>query len=364
MKIGDKVRFLNEVGGGIIVGFRDKYTVLVEDETGFDVPMLASELVVVEDTDEYNIVRTPPSQPELRAGQQAGQPRPAAPAGGEEEPDAADRPVTFRPKPLERRGGESINLHLAFLRTPGEDGSTEADFEAYLINDSNYYVRFLLLAQEGNAMRLRHEGTAEPNMKIFLEEITRTELVGWERLTLQALCYKEGKSFLPKPPFSASLRIDGAKFYKPGAFRENDFFEEEALLYDAVRDDKVQTTLFVDAGSLQNALMEKKKLAERPTNQPARKPTRPDEPVVTDLHAAELLDTTAGMQPKDILDYQLKVFRDTMEEHRKHPGRKLVFIHGKGNGVLRNAILAELKRHYKSASSQDASFREYGFGAT
>ena len=31
MKIGDKVRFLSEVGGGIISGFKGKDIVLVED---------------------------------------------------------------------------------------------------------------------------------------------------------------------------------------------------------------------------------------------------------------------------------------------------------------------------------------------
>ena len=38
MKIGDKVRFLSEVGGGIVSGFQDKDTVLVRDEDGFDIP--------------------------------------------------------------------------------------------------------------------------------------------------------------------------------------------------------------------------------------------------------------------------------------------------------------------------------------
>ena len=39
MKIGDKVRFLSEVGGGIVKGFQGKDIVLVEDADGFDIPM-------------------------------------------------------------------------------------------------------------------------------------------------------------------------------------------------------------------------------------------------------------------------------------------------------------------------------------
>ena len=55
MKIGDKVRFLNEVGGGTIAGFEGKNIVLVEDQDGFEVPMLCSQVVVIE-TNENNRV--------------------------------------------------------------------------------------------------------------------------------------------------------------------------------------------------------------------------------------------------------------------------------------------------------------------
>ena len=60
MKIGDKVRFLSEVGGGIVTGFQGKDFVLVEDADGFDIPMPIRECVVIE-TDDYNMRRKPGS---------------------------------------------------------------------------------------------------------------------------------------------------------------------------------------------------------------------------------------------------------------------------------------------------------------
>ena len=66
MKIGDKVRFLSEVGGGIVTGFQGKDIVLVQDEDGFDIPMLMRECVVIE-TDDYNIKRKPVPQEESTA---------------------------------------------------------------------------------------------------------------------------------------------------------------------------------------------------------------------------------------------------------------------------------------------------------
>jgi len=52
-----------------------------------------------------------------------------------------------------------------------------------------------------------------------------------------------------------------------------------------------------------------------------------------------------------------------MESNAKNKGRKIVFIHGVGNGVLKNEIRKQLERKYK-VYYQDASFREYGYGAT
>ena len=53
-----------------------------------------------------------------------------------------------------------------------------------------------------------------------------------------------------------------------------------------------------------------------------------------------------------------------MTAHRNAIGQKFVFIHGKGEGVLRRALLDELRRKWPGCDVQDASFQEYGFGAT
>ena len=62
MKIGDKVRFLNDVGGGKITAFRPGGIVLVEDADGFDVPMPQNEVVVIEEKT--------PSQPLIHHGEE------------------------------------------------------------------------------------------------------------------------------------------------------------------------------------------------------------------------------------------------------------------------------------------------------
>ena len=70
------------------------------------------------------------------------------------------------------------------------------------------------------------------------------------------------------------------------------------------------------------------------------------------------------MEPKDMLEMQLAEVRRRMKENSSRLGQKIVFIHGKGEGVLRKSVLELLKKEYPKAELQDASFREYGFEYT
>ena len=357
MKIGDKVRFLSEVGGGIVTGFQDKNTILVRDEDGFDIPMLIRQCVVI-DTDDYNIAK-------VNTGTHDKDKLNRRPSAVVRTPDDGDddRPVTFVPRPEERKDGERLNLLLAFVPMNPKEMTTTA-FEAYLVNDSNYYVDFLYMAAEGAGWQVRFQGTAEPNTKMFMEEFDRSMLNDMERVCLQYMAYKRDKPFMLKPMAQVQLRIDAVKFYKLHTFRDSVFFEEPALLYDIVKDDAPAHQVFANAGQLQDALL-KKAMDDAPARRPERKQEAPKNQILeVDLHIHELLDNTNGMSNREMLEYQLKEFRRVMDENLKLKGRKIVFIHGKGEGVLRNELLKELKRAYKSCTWQDASFREYGFGAT
>ncbi len=42
----------------------------------------------------------------------------------------------------------------------------------------------------------------------------------------------------------------------------------------------------------------------------------------------------------------------------------MVFIHGVGAGTLKNELRKSLTKDYPQLYFQDASFKEYGFGAT
>lgn len=348
------MRFLSEVGGGRVAGFQGKDIVLVEDEDGFQVPTSISDVVVV-DNDDYSTRRVVENKMKQAEAETA--------AGEDHDYDPADRPITFKPPVEERKGGDRLSAYLAFVPMDLK-AITSTRFEAYFVNDSNYYMRYVYLVADGASWHLRSTGEAEPNTKLFIEEFGREDLGSMERVCVQLMAYKREKPFLVKPAVDVQFRVDSVKFYKLHTFQENDFFEQPALVYTIIENDKPARPLVVDAKKLKQEMMGKAAADAQPVRPSAKPQDDKNAPVVVDLHASELLETTSGMSAADILNYQLEAFRNTMKQYEKQKGKKIVFIHGKGEGVLRHALVNELRYRYKQCQYQDASFQEYGYGAT
>ena len=370
MKIGDKVRFLSDSGGGIVAGFQGKDIVLVEDEDGFQIPTRINDVVVI-DTDDYNLEKVA----QKRVGGTAAPTQPE-PTPQERPSQKVEKPV-LRPVIEERKGGDKLSVYLGFVPIDIH-AITSTRFESYIVNDSNYYIYYSYLVAEGNSWTLRAMGEVEPNTKEFIEEFGKEDLNELSQVAVQLIAYKRDKSFLLKDPIITKFRIDGVKFYKLHTFQENDFFEQKALLYTVVENDKVNRPLMINADELKKEMYHKEpadktkvasQYVRRYDNGKNQHPFlskhgKGDDPIVVDLHAHEILETTSGMSASDILSYQLDIVHRTLAEHKDHKGKKIVFIHGKGEGVLRRAIIHELNYKYKSYTYQDASFQEYGYGAT
>ena len=376
MKIGDRVRFLSETGGGKISGFQGKDIVLVEDEDGFEIPTSIHDVVVVEQ-DDYSMGKMISEKMDAKEKANAladtelkddSRSIKAILADNEEnidmtvDVDPADKEITYKAPVEERQGGNKLSAYLAFVPKDIKE-VTNTRFESYLINDSNYYLKYIYMVAEGNAWTMKKEGEIEPNTKIFIEELGRENLNDMLHQAIQVIGYKKDKPFLLKQPIELQFRIEPIKFFKLHTFVENDFFETPAMLYTIVENDNPAKPLVFNTEKLKQEMYHKKQEDEKPS---CSKHTRykDDGTIVVDLHATELLETTQGMSTADILHYQVDYFKSVMQENKKHRGQKIIFIHGKGEGVLRQAIIHELNYRYKSCTYQDASFQEYGYGAT
>ena len=346
VNVGDTVRFLNTVGGGIVKGFQDKNIIIVEDEHGFDFPILINECIVVGSTENEKLKNVKVEEEDFDAKSTINAPQIA-------EIDDIE--------PEETPGGDKITTCLIYLPTDIKTLSN-TQFECFFINDSNYYLFVNYMSRTNNSWQSRYNGLIEPNTKLFLEEFSKTELNDLEQVSVQYVAFKHNKSYGFKSPVSVELRIDTVKFYKLHSFKENDYFEDDAIVYYITKKDMPEREMLITTQDIQQAIREKEAPSRRPRIQKIKK--KEDDILEIDLHINQLLDTTAGMSNKEMLDYQINKFNEIMDENKNKKNRKIVFIHGKGDGVLKSEIIKTLKNQYKKADYQDASFQEYGYGAT
>ena len=341
MKIGDKVRYLNAVGGGVITRIGEKGVVTVLEEDGFETPVLANDVVVVADTNELNFVSESKSKPDTTTTTRT-----------DEKPQYKFDIAEETPE------GESINVSLAFV--PVNIKSLQnTDMEMFVINESNYYIDFQILT--GNVTVSVHTAdTIEPQTKLFITDVRKDEVNDYEFVRFQGFAYKQTTKFDAKPALDVAVRINPVDFYKLHRFEENDFFEAKAMLVNLIENDYPPIKYLIDDKQLQEAMHDKR---PQPTKRQFA-PPRKSQIIEVDLHIHELIDNFANLDNADMLRIQLDKFHSVMKENINKKGQKIVFIHGKGEGVLRKEITELLRKQYKNASFQDASFQQYGFGAT
>lgn len=83
-----------------------------------------------------------------------------------------------------------------------------------------------------------------------------------------------------------------------------------------------------------------------------------------DLHMHAIVDSQSGLEPSTMLELQLAHFERMLQIGIRQRMKKLVFIHGIGQGVLRHQIWSRVDQYYPDCSCRSADPREYGSGAT
>lgn len=379
-KIGDRVRFLNAMGGGTITRIDGK-TVYVEDEDGFETPILLKDVVVVLPAGHQANVKGSNIMFDQKAFDKGREPE----IEKKEENEKPKEEKTDLKEEIEKieetSHGDSPSLILAF-EPSNIKRLSDTKFTGVLVNDSNYFIDFVFLKRSGEdrGWELVYRGTVNPNELMDLVVITHEDLPDFGRVTIQGVAYKKDKAYSLIPPINVTRRIDTTKFHKLHCFREGKYFDGPVLEYPLLTDGTGVHQLDLDSDRINAGIKEikDKELAKELSNKYKTQPIKGGQsnngnsvsphkvlPLIeVDLHIGELTDTLAGLEPKDMLGMQLDTVRQTMKTHSKRIGQKIVFIHGKGEGVLRKAVLDLLKKEYPKAELQDASFREYGFGAT
>ena len=110
--------------------------------------------------------------------------------------------------------------------------------------------------------------------------------------------------------------------------------------------------------------IKREKETKKRTFTPTLKPKERHAPKFeVDLHIHHLTKSSRGMSNYDMLNLQLDTARGQLEFAIRKRIPKIVFIHGVGEGVLRQE-LETLFGRYNNVKFYDADYKTYGLGAT
>ncbi len=334
---GDIVRYLNDVGGGVVQRVVSPTKVEILDNSGFLLPVFEKDLVLIE-------------RPTTQSKTEEQQPKQEIPTDVYEEIESDDI-----------EGNDIPLVHIAFVR----DAKNSNIFQAYLINDCNYHMLFVLSSESNDEQTHLFSGLLEANTKMMAVQFSYDDISSFETLRFQGVFYKK-RVYEHQNTVDVAIKINQVKFYKPGVFVVNDFFDEDAYLITVYDGAKLQEEKENEA--LQSISPEKLKeliLEKNDKNEEIEKPRKKDDTIrEVDLHIHELVDNESNMTPAEMLDLQMRTFEKELASAAKSGIEKIVFIHGVGNGILKAKIRGCLDRDYPQFFYQDASFQQYKYGAT
>lgn len=342
IKIGDQVRFLDEVGGGRVTAILSKDMVSVETLDGFEIPTYIKNLIVIE-----------PDIP--KSSNRNTWQAPSKPQDASSQYPEAKKGSGFK-ETNQFKGNDFPEFIFAAL--PDNPGNPpEGRIILYLVNDCNYTLIYHFATKMADQYTTVDAGMLEPNTKVELESIQPKGMGELPEYCFQLLFFRKSSAQLEEP-VQKEIRISPVKFFKASSFVKNNYFNTPALLIRLA-----ENPLRAELDKLTDKDFQQVTLTKEPKKQlPAEMPRT--DIVEVDLHIFQLLDDTRGLSNADMLKLQLDTFRKEMDKAISSGVKKIVFIHGVGDGVLKNEIRRELQRKYPRYPFQDASFREYGFGAT
>lgn len=337
-KIGDKVKFLNERGQGVVTRIINKTTVGVTVEDGFEIPYEISDLVP--ETDK----KAPVAAPKFHA--------------------IADEPKTkaenLIPHPVTKEEEEGIYLAFSPENPKNRTGS---DINVWLINHTSYSILFTYSIWNNGNYNMVETGMISGFDVDLVQTIRRKELNDHRNFKVDALFFKK-QEYEHQSPVSNIIKLKPIKLYQENVFKANGFIAEKALIFPVYRlnDEETPEPYMITGKKLSKLLFQKSRALETPKISKPHAIHNPGNEMEIDLHIEELLDDYSNMSNAEIIRVQLTYFQNALDKAMNDHLRRLIVIHGVGNGRLKQEVRALLDTH--TLKYYDASYARYGFGAT
>lgn len=319
-KVGEKVRYLDDQGEGIIIKLLDSKTVLVLDKSGLTLAHPLNKLVPAE---RDRIVETPKAIAQI-----------------------VKTTIPVKPTVKAAKGAELPELALAFVSSNAAKPDI-GDLDLYFVNSSNYHLLINVAAKVDDQWFSLYHGEVLPKDEQLIQSLRRQDVGSVGNLSVDLLFFGT-TGYETRKPISTTLKIKSTRFVKSGNY----------VLYQGLENPSIAIPI------------EHERINSTPSSIPkiprALKPVQPASLIFeeeVDLH----LESILGSDPHDMPDHekfltQMRHFERRLTHALTHNYIEITFIHGVGTGRLKEAIRQELKEY--GLHFQDGPFHKYGVGAT
>jgi len=343
LKVGDKVNFLNEKGGGIVKAILSSKMVKLETDDGFEMPVLAADLI--------KDFRAEGQESMPVAGSSSQVSNTIAEVEEEEERISGINPWgTVK---------EEKGIYLAF--EPHErQWVLTGKLDVVLINHTSYDILYNLFLEQDGELKGIDFSSVPFESKIVIETLERDMLENWTKGFLQVMFHKDKpqKVFFP---IHSVIDIKPSRFYKEGSYQNSTLIQGKSILISVAPESTFEVASYDEISRKTDRESIAKPAAPIREKQVIDKHRNALGEAIVDLHIAEVVDNIAGLSSQDMFAIQLDYFRKTLENAIKNEYQKVTFIHGVGNGVLKNAIVEEIKK-YEHLEGKMASISKFGVG--
>ena len=323
IRIGDKVKFLNEVGEGIVSRIKDAKTVFVEMNDGFEIPFLLNQLV--------------PVHTELILNKDA--------------------------ENIEINEEASQSDCLYFVIEPDHElSSLVNEYRIYLFNSSAFNILYSYSIKDEEHFQSIKQGEVGSYQKVLLKQVKINFFAEYFFHKIDGIFFKNS-FYKAQAPVSEIMHIT-AKILAQSIPIEHVEFKQ--LVHAFILKDDFAKIEKVEA-KINEALLDHLKFIKEfktaaKQSKSAKQALLLQEKEV-DLHIEELVENPGNLSSYEMLNIQLEKVEKEIDEAFVNKIRKLIFIHGVGNGRLKQEI-TEILKQTDGITFQDASYKEYGYGAT
>jgi hypothetical protein len=355
-KIGDRVSFLNDKGGGIISKIVDKEIVHVTIEDGFDIPVMAKELLKTGTAEMSENIAI------------AHQNIISAKSAVVETTDDVLPLFLSHNNPEQRPDG----LFFCFIPQIQEN-PLSGSLDLFIINHTPYHSVFSLFLNHSGDYHGTEYGFIEPESRLQLATIGRSEIEKWANALLQSVFFMDDKC-KPLPPFSGLVNFKPIKLYMEESFQYESLLRTKAFIVKLMHISELAAKPLIESNISKETLKSLEEKDKPETRIPLTRPKSTHESFLdkhkiddliaeVDLHIGELVENFTNLEKNDLLNIQLDYFRKCLRQAEKEKLSKIIFIHGIGNGKLKSEIINILEG-MQGITYYDASFARYGMGAT